>query len=133
VIAASANDFEEMGVDPSTLDEMKQVSGKTRERRMLLASPCSQRPSFLSACDSYVPAFSFWSNAVLLFMRRAHSQLRTGLVAWHCVVLGGAESGAELPAVSQRDGGALSIWVTFIAPAPVHACAKPRTSFPCWA
>lgn len=47
--------------------------------------------------------------------------------------MGLAESGAELPAVSQRSGAPSVFGSLFIAPALAHAPAKPRTSLLCWA
>lgn len=120
MIAASQNDFEEFGIDQSTLDEMKQVRGAFAVRRMLFAPPVlclSTSPSSISFFRRRIVVRLFFGQLlyfhVSLVVRMAGS---AQMAACHCVVLGGAKSGAESPDVSQ-ERGPLSIWGHFIAQA----------------
>jgi|TARA_R110002003_G_scaffold112_25_gene9766 hypothetical protein len=112
VVQASQNDFEEFGVDQSTLDEMKQVCDSLAEARLShlpfrhgSTAQARQAPhlSFLS--------FLFPSNP---FIPSSALRPRRGDAACSGVDEA-AESGAELPA-GFAGRGRLCIWVTSYTP-----------------
>lgn len=106
MIAASQNDFEEFGVDQSTLDEMKQVCGNGPGRRASLPALSivartlsdSVPLSRISLLIDYFPSRYFSHRR---FLRASPAG---GMAAWR-VLLGLAESGAELPVGLARSGG----------------------------
>jgi hypothetical protein len=119
VVQASQNDFEEFGVDHSTLDEMKQVCDSLAATRLshlsfsrgYSAQPlCSflRRPSFFSSrsiCCSVVCAAC--DSAAMQPGLGGHGRPKAGLSC----------------RLSSQVGGALSIWVTSYSPC---SAAQPR-------
>jgi hypothetical protein len=94
VIAASQNDFEEFGVDQSTLDEMKQVRGDLPERRCPLRrfpSLSLPFPSFISLSQR-AQSFSS-SHRFLLSLFKVYIPCRGAAEARRWVVVNRPKAG----------------------------------------
>lgn len=110
MIQASQNDFEEFGVDQSTLDEMKQVRGELPQRAPVFLSLLQPSAPFLCRTRAH-----FSSRVTIVVNRHRYRSADGG--AWQPGgSLGLAESGAELPGGLARSGGALSIWDALYSP-----------------
>ena len=123
MIKASQNDFEEFGVDQSTLDEMKQV------RDRLAASPAIA-PSLNSWQHRAATPLLCLSSMSLSFCQKyfpvVYAALDGGAMQPGLRGDGRPEAGLSSRLVSQV-GGALSIWVTFYSPC---SAAQPRQAKP---
>ena len=122
MIAASQNDFEEFGVDQSTLDEMKQVRGDLAGRRR----PMRRFPSLSQPLPSFISlsrrAQSFSSSCCLLLsLFNAYSHRRGAAEARRWVVVSRPKAGLSCRAGSQSSGAPSVFGSLFIAPVLAHA------------
>jgi hypothetical protein len=114
VVQTSQNDFEESGVDHSTLDEMKQVCCN-------LAAFQAITPSFSlslhhsvapSSCSFFYSPFLFVEHSFASFYARCNDRATAAWVGGD----GRLKAGLSCRLVLQLRGR-LSIWITLIAPA----------------
>jgi hypothetical protein len=127
VIQASQNDFEEFGVDTTTLEEMKQV------RDSLVGYPATA-PSlslFMAATRS---RFTLLSSFHVFFLLSKCYSVVCAVFDDGAMQPGSGGDGRPKAGLSSRlvskSGGALSIWVTSYSPCQLPYPAKPSPSLP---
>lgn len=127
MIAASQNDFEEFGVDQSTLDEMKQVCDEIAGAQVSAAhlSFVAAAPSVFISLSQRVQSLSS-SCQSFLSLSSAHLHRRGGAAAGIWVVVSRPKAGLSSRAVSQSSGAPSVFGSLFYSP-----CAGPRPAHPC--
>lgn len=113
-------------MDQSTLDEMKQVCHCSLAVCIFLPLQRITFASMLISCTSTLRFLLLSLYAAISILVSALGLRRRCRLVWGW--MGGRKRGASCPLVSQV-GGALSIWVTLIAPAQL--IAPPSQAHPC--